>query len=202
MDRSWYVVYTVDISKPPKNLVYLRRKVIDLSTGADLMKVDTEFTDYVNRMGNMNVKVDDRGYNKNIQDAYLFAYIVDIVNMLEDMADENKYNAHAGKYERDIYIEEIEYRRIQGTIYDIYIKVSGNVSRKDIDDIEKVGGSFELLSNNLELPKFYGRSEFVVPFDYPNNMWILDNNYIVLQRYENADRGGMLRGPLGIVEIE
>lgn len=194
MDRSWYVVYTVDVSVPPENLVYLKRKIVDLSIGADLISIDNDFTKKTEDMDGVNVSIDDIEYGKGLRDAYLFSNIVDKINMIEDRAD-------MVGYEVDTHIEEVGYSRVRGSMYNIYIKIRGHISSNDIKTIED--GTFELLSNDLGLPTFYGRSQFVLPLDYPNNIWILDNNYIILQRYVNDDGHGdnILQGPLGIVEI-
>ncbi|SNW61991.1 Hypothetical protein ORPV_87 [Orpheovirus IHUMI-LCC2] len=195
-DGLWYIVYTVDVSNL-SNLVYLRRDIVDLNDTVDIARVDNAFTDYITnhpwRVNNIN----DITYGVGIHYAYLFAHIIDKMSLLEDNDNIYKY--------AEIGSEDVEYRHIYGNRYKIYFYVGDlNEEDKDIIISNLDEGELTFVSSDTELSSFSGKVEFLIDIDYPNNIWILDNKYIILQRYDNRDENGnnTLRGPIGIVEVE
>ncbi|SNW61992.1 Hypothetical protein ORPV_88 [Orpheovirus IHUMI-LCC2] len=196
MSKYWYFTYLCDISVAPNNVIFLRKYNINIYDQNDIDIVLDDFDFHINGgLENANNQ-----YNNNIRNAYLFSYIVDSINMIEDSA--NKYRYHINM----INSEYIPYEHVDGNIYRIYFKVFDD----DIDEniiINLAEGKTEsilLLDGELNLPTFSGRVNFLDEYDFPNNVWVVDNQYIIIQRYANDDGTGenILQGPIGIVELD
>lgn len=199
MSKSWYFTYLCNKSIPPTNVMFIKKYNININDNTEIELITNDF--HLDIIANVNTANNaNNGYDNLIMNAYLFSHIVDISNMISDSADKYGYNVSLPAP------EDIPFEKINENIYRIYVKVAnGDVNKDDITEISEGNAeSVSLLDNELNLRTFSETVMLVDEFDYPDNVWTMGDRYIIIHRYVNDDGDGnnIVRGPIGIVELD
>ncbi|SNW61968.1 Hypothetical protein ORPV_64 [Orpheovirus IHUMI-LCC2] len=203
MEKNWYMTFLVDVSKPPKKLIFRDQYNIDVNGLKDIYAIESNFVKVAQE------KVPHINYdfnNADLRDVYLFLHIIDKIRYIQNII----YNSRDSGYDNLVVSEgynNTKYEKVRGSMYRIYIKMEykpgGFVNEYNIYGVLVILFGMQKDSytyiQDPNLPSFEGRVEHVDDLHHPDDVWILDNKYIIFQNHGAYDID--VRGSLGVVLV-